>query len=291
MYWYLTVPGTATHKQETSNVALVLGRVDFSMSGKTVHIVFVILTICLVVQAYLGPKALSIQTERTVTGLFARKGNRRKSDDILSVEKGLVERGFNSIIGSDETGRGSVAGPVVAASCCVLADWSEYNAIAGVGDSKTLTPEERERIYAEVISKPGLYVWEVAQRTSKQIDDSNILMATMECFQESIEAVASKLPDDSVSYSIVDGKKSPKLSIKLPCRPWVKGDAEVYTVSLASILAKVTLDRLCSEWHQEYPEYGFDVNKGYATREHVEAIHRYGPCPLHRLSFKSLKGR
>lgn len=263
------------------------------MLNQGVYIVLVTLTTCLVSQAFL--LRLNVhpvrQNERLEWELFARKGNRRESDDRLAVEKGLVERGFTAIIGSDETGRGSVAGPVVAASCCVLADWSEYIAIPGVGDSKTLTPEDRNRIYEEILSEPDLYVWEIAQQTSKQIDESNILMATMECFRESIEAVAEKLPEDAVSYSIVDGKKTPKLSIKLPCRPWVKGDAEVYSVSLASILARVTLERLSLEWHQAYPEYGFDVNKGYATKEHVIAIHRHGPCPLHRLSFKSLKGR
>ena len=113
----------------------------------------------------------------------------------------------------------------------------------------------------------------------------------MSCFQESIEKVASGLSHEANAYGIVDGKKAPKLSIKVPCRPWVKADAEVYSVSLASILAKVSLDRLTEEWHNEFPEYGFNVHKGYATRDHIEAIHRYGPCRLHRLSFKSLKGR
>eukprot|EP00980_Cylindrotheca_fusiformis_P011059 scaffold2549_cov104-Cylindrotheca_fusiformis.AAC.2 len=233
-------------------------------------VLLTILTKCCFGQALVTAKVHLHQERESTAELYARKGNRRKSDDILAVEKGLVERGFTAIIGSDETGRGSVAGPVLAASCCVLTDWAEYIAIPGVGDSKTLAPEDRYRIYEEVVSKPHLYKWAVAERTNQQIDDSNILMATMECFKESIEAVASKLPDDAVSYSIVDGKKSPKLSIKLPCRPWVKGDAEVYTVSLASIIAKVTLDRLSLQWHDEYPDYGFDVNKGYATKEHED---------------------
>ena len=142
-----------------------------------------------------------------------------------------------------------------------------------------------------LVNNAEIYVWEVAERSSKQIDESNILVSTMECFQESIEKVAARLPDDVKAYSIVDGKKGPKLSIDLPSRPWVKGDLEVYSVSLASILAKVSLDRLAPHWHKEFPDYGFDVHKGYATRDHIEAIHRFGPCRLHRLSFKSLKGR
>jgi ribonuclease HII len=208
------------------------------------------------------------------------------------VEKGLNKRGFHPIIGSDESGTGSIAGPVIAASCCILTeDWSDYIPIDGVDDSKAVSPEERERIYEEVVSQPDVYNWEIAYRSNQEIDDVNILMATMECFKESIEKVTERLPEDHQAYSIVDGQKTPKLAVKVPCRPWVKGDAEVYTVALASILAKVSIDRLAAEWHATYPEYGFDVHKGYATRDHIEAIHRYGPCPLHRLSFKSLKGR
>jgi ribonuclease HII len=174
----------------------------------------------------------------------------------------------------------------------VLTDWSQYTPIDGVNDSKELSSAERERLYEEVVSNPDIYAWDIAQRSNLEIDDINILMATMECFKESIEKVAEKLPEDHQAYSIVDGKKTPKLSVKVPCsRPWVKGDAQVYTVSLASVLAKVSRDRLVKTWHEMYPEYGFDTHNGYAVRDHIEAIHRHGPCPLHRLSFKSLKGR
>lgn len=230
----------------------------------------------------------------STSALFGKIGkmNRQRKGDILGVEKSLAGRGFDAIIGSDETGRGSIAGPVLAASLCIrTSDWDNYTPITDVADSKTLEAKQRERIFEEVLSQPDLYEFSVAERSNEQIDNSNILLATMECFQESIEAVVAKLPEDSNAYSIVDGNKGPKLSLKVPCRAWVKGDAEVYTISLASILAKVTLDRMSNEWHEKYPEYGFDEHKGYATKEHIEAIHRYGPCPIHRLSFKSLKGR
>lgn len=230
------------------------------------------------------------KNSRFETKLWARQ-KARKSNDILAAEKSLNERGFHPIIGSDESGRGCIAGPVIAASCCILTDWGEYKPIDGVGDSKALSSAERERIYEEVVSSPHIYVWEIAQRSNKEIDDSNILIATMECFKESIEKVTEKLPEDHNAYSIVDGKKGPKLSVKVPCRPWVQADKDVYTVSLASILAKVSRDRLSKSWHETYPEYGFDAHNGYAVRNHIEAIHRHGPCPLHRLSFKSLKGR
>jgi len=216
----------------------------------------------------------------------------RNNDDMLWIEKDLKnDRGYFPILGSDESGRGSVAGPVLAVTCAILQDWDTYQPIPGVRDSKELTREERESIYEQIMSNKDIYIWSVAERSNVEIDNTNILLATMECFAESIEAVAAALPNTEYAYSIVDGKKSPKLSVDIPSRPWVQGDKEVYSVSLASIIAKVTRDRMAEKWHEEYPEYGFNIHRGYATPEHVEAIHRYGPCPLHRLSFKTLKGR
>jgi ribonuclease HII len=222
-----------------------------------------------------------------------RAKKRSKSDDVLWVEKALKkDRGFFPILGSDESGRGCVAGPVVAATCAIICDdWEDYTPIADVRDSKELLPKQREAIYDQVVASPEVYAWSVAERSNEAIDGSNILLATMECFKDSIEEVVAQLPDDHNAYSIVDGKKGPKLSIEVPSRPWVQGDKEVYSVALASILAKVSRDRMSKEWHRLYPEYGFDVHNGYATKDHVEAIHRYGPCPIHRLSFKTLKGR
>jgi len=209
----------------------------------------------------------------------------------MDVEKGLRKRDFSHILGSDESGRGCVAGPVIAATCCILQDLETYVPIEGVQDSKKLRPEDRQRIYDTIVSQPEVYAWAVAERSHADIDESNILLATMECFKDSIETVASTLGEDDAPYSIVDGKKAPKLSIKLPSRPWVKGDNEVYTVALASIIAKVTRDQMALQWQKDYPEYGFGVHKGYATAGHVEAIHKHGPCPIHRMSFKTLKGR
>jgi ribonuclease HII len=141
------------------------------------------------------------------------------------------------------------------------------------------------------MAHPEVYIWSVAERSNTRIDETNIMIASMECFKESIEQVALRLPNTQNAYSIVDGKKGPKLSIDLPSRPWVQGDKEVYSVALASILAKVTRDQMAEEWHVQFPEYGFLEHKGYATRDHIEAIHKYGPSPIHRLSFKTLKGR
>lgn len=279
-------------------------------------------------------------------GKYRRYNKSRKikldTDDILAYERSLInDRGFSYIIGSDETGRGSIAGPVMTASCCILtlanndgdftvADLSDLptvglitsnniNGSSGGGgnlikDSKQLSPDERERIYEVIVNNPQIYAFSVAQRSNTEIDGTNnILTSTMECFKDSTEELAqSKLfpyilsrqqqqqqqtqlkeNDNNKIYSVVDGKKAPKLltTPSFPCRPMVKADVQVYTVALASIIAKVTLDRMADEWHNNYPEYNFQENKGYATRAHIEAIHRYGPCPLHRMTFKSLKGR
>lgn len=216
----------------------------------------------------------------------------RNSNDVLWIEKELKrDRGHFPILGSDESGRGAVAGPVVVATCAIIQDYESYEPIPGVRDSKELSPDQREAIYEEVMSKKDIYVWSVAEKPSTDIDESNILVTTMDCFKNSIEECFAHLPDQENAYSIVDGKKAPKLSINVSSRPWVQGDKDVYSISLASILAKVTRDRMAEQWHQKYPEYGFNVHRGYATPGHVEAIHKHGPCPLHRLSFKTLKGR
>ena len=290
------------------------------------------------------------------------KRTRIDTDDILSYERSLItEKGYSYILGSDETGRGSIAGPLVTATCCILTltnidnengekkiiDDSELPTVgllppsddgSLIKDSKRLSPEDRERIYEAIVNNPQVYAFSVAQRSNTEIDDtSNIQLATMDAFQESIEDLAKNtvfpysfsrqqqngggssssnsgtvdfqdsttataststivIPDDwddCGCYGIVDGKKSPKISTlpSFPSRPMVQADKQVYTVALASIIAKVTLDRMFQEWHKEYPNYGFDQNLGYATKDHVEAIHKYGPCPLHRMTFKSLKGR
>ena len=213
-----------------------------------------------------------------------------KSISTRSVESGLHNRGFRYIIGSDEAGRGCIAGPVVVASCCLLSNTA--TSIQDVDDSKNLSVDERNQIHDEILAQPDVFAWTVAETSNLEIEESNILRATMDGFCDSIEALVEKydLPLNE-TYSIVDGKKTPKLSIPVPCRPFVKGDSKVYTVALASVLAKVTRDRIMMDAHKLYPAYGFDNHKGYPTRDHIQAIHTHGPCPLHRMSFKPLKGR
>lgn len=228
-----------------------------------------------------------------------RRTQHRKLDP-MEYEMSLKERGYNYIIGTDEVGRGSIAGPILAVSCCVLhPKVDEFCPIKFVTDSKELTQQQRQSIYEQIHNPHDTnnkyYKYSISQRSSKQIQETNILKATMECFQESIESLilTEKLPLDQ-TYAVVDGQSTPKLvngPTPIPCRPYVSADKNIYTVSIASILAKVIRDDAMVEASKLYPEYGFDVNKGYSTKAHIEAIHKYGPCPLHRMSFKPLQHR
>jgi|AntRauTorckE5430_2_1112549.scaffolds.fasta_scaffold26993_1 ribonuclease HII len=222
---------------------------------------------------------------------FATKKN------AVSVENNLYQKGYQYIIGTDEVGRGSIAGPVLSTSCCIFLQNFEgpIELIPGVNDSKELSEEERQIIFQKVLDQPSVYKFKCAQRSSEQIDQVNIMKATMECFQESIQdlILSEEIPLD-LAYAVCDGKSTPKLiggPTPIPCRPMVNADAKVYTVSLASIIAKVTRDRIMTEAHEIWPQYNFHLNKGYSTRDHVERVHKYGPCPLHRMSFKALKHR
>lgn len=225
------------------------------------------------------------------------------------------------MIGTDEVGRGAIAGPVLSASCCLFlhehqphlvlankddipkkatmsaaaAEENDEFLIKGVCDSKQISEAEREIIYQQVLEQPSVYKWTCAQRSPSDIDRMNIFKATMECFQTSIQnlILQENIPLD-LAYAICDGKSTPKLVggvTPIPCRPMVNADGKVYTVSLASIVAKVTRDRIMVEAHKEWPEYNFHLNKGYGTRDHIERIHKYGPCPMHRMSFKALRHR
>lgn len=230
---------------------------------------------------------------------MAKAGGGRKSKKKLSTlraEKDLYKRGYKFVIGSDEAGCGAIAGPVVAASCCILSESiHNFHPIIGVDDSKALTASDREQICQQVMSQPELYAIHVAEVSSNQIDSTNVLVATMNCFRQAIEGlVADKgfVPEET--YSIVDGKKSPKLvnCPGLSCRPYVKADSEVYSVAIASIVAKTVRDELMAkEMHEKYPHYDFARNKGYNSPDHLVAIHTHGACPIHRMSFAALKDR
>lgn len=187
-------------------------------------------------------------------------------------EQDLRGRGFRLIAGVDEVGRGPLAGPVVAAAVILPPGIR----LIGLDDSKKLTPVIRERLYEEILA--GAVAFYVSVVSEKDIDRINIYQASLKAMGE---AVAKLLP--APDYVLVDAVQIPEVSV--PQLPLVKGDGLSASIAAASVLAKVTRDRLMDSYDKEYPQYGFIRNKGYGTREHFEAICKYGPCPIHRVSF------
>ncbi|MFO7286130.1 MAG: ribonuclease HII [Gammaproteobacteria bacterium] len=182
-----------------------------------------------------------------------------------------------TIAGVDEAGRGPLAGPVVAAA--VVLD--RKRRIRGLKDSKQLDEDERTWLAREIRRKALAFA--VAHATPAEIDEINILQATLRAMERAIERL--RVVPDLVR---IDGNQLPRFEGRdrpFLLEPVIDGDEKVPAISAASILAKVCRDRLMRRWHRRYPMYGFDRHKGYATREHLEALARYGPCPIHRMSF------
>ena len=188
-------------------------------------------------------------------------------------EKAAVSSGFNTVCGVDEAGRGPLAGPVCAAAVILPTD----TVIEGLDDSKKLSEKKRERLYDEITEKAVAYC--VAYGTLEEIESVNILEATFIAMNRAIDGLKVK-PD----FAIIDGNRVPK-GIKIPCATLVKGDSKSMSVAAASILAKVTRDRLMLTYDEKYPQYNFKKHKGYGTKEHTELLKQYGPSPIHRLSF------
>ena len=188
-------------------------------------------------------------------------------------EKAAVNSGFSCICGVDEAGRGPLAGPVCAAAVIL----PEGTVIEGLDDSKKLTEKKREKLYD--IIKQTAVAYSVAYGTLEEIETVNILEATYLAMNRAIDGLTVK-PD----FALIDGNRVPR-GIKIPCETVVKGDSKSMSVAAASVLAKVTRDRLMLEYDKKYPEYNFKKHKGYGTKEHTELIKQYGPCEIHRLSF------
>jgi ribonuclease HII len=180
------------------------------------------------------------------------------------------------LAGVDEAGRGPLAGPVVAAA--VILD--DLQPIAGLADSKKLTARARERLFDEIRAKALCCC--IAEASVEEIDEINILHATMLAMKRAVEGLRLK-----PAMVQVDGNRVPMLNV--PAQAIVQGDAKVQAISAASILAKVHRDRLCVQLHEAYPQYGFDVHKGYATADHMAALQAHGATPVHRRSFAPVK--
>ena len=192
--------------------------------------------------------------------------------DWLEFEKEALAKGYKSVCGVDEAGRGPLAGPICA-SAVIL---PEGVIIDGVNDSKKLSEKKRESMF-DVIREQALS-YSIAYATVDEIEEINILNATMLAMRRAIDGL-----DIKADYAMIDGNKIPPLDIDAECI--VKGDAKSMSIACASILAKVSRDRLLYKYAEEYPMYGFDKHKGYGTKVHREAILKYGPCPYHRKSF------
>lgn len=192
--------------------------------------------------------------------------------DWLEFEKEALAKGYKSVCGVDEAGRGPLAGPVCAAAVIL----PEGVIIEGVNDSKKLSEKKRESLF-DVIREQALS-YSIAYATVDEIEEINILNATMLAMRRAINGLEIK-----ADYAMIDGNKIPPIDIDAECI--VKGDAKSMSIACASILAKVSRDRLLYKYAEEYPMYGFDKHKGYGTKVHREAILKYGPCPYHRKSF------
>ncbi len=190
-----------------------------------------------------------------------------------SYEKAAVTSGFKLICGVDEAGRGPLAGPVCAAAVILPEDLE----IPGLNDSKKLSEKKREQLFDIITEKALAYC--VAFGTLEEIEEKNILKATFLAMNRAIEGLEQK-----ADFALIDGNKIPD-GIKVPAAAIVKGDAKSMSIAAASILAKVSRDRLLMEYDQKYPEYQFAKHKGYGTKLHTDLIKEHGPCEIHRLSF------
>lgn len=193
--------------------------------------------------------------------------------NLKQIEKDLYEKGFKKICGIDEAGRGPLAGPVVIAGVIM----PEESMIEGVNDSKKVSEKKREKLYDLILEEAISY--SVAIIGQDIIDDINILNATKQGVTQVVEGLDIK-PDliivDALTHINTKG---------IPYESIIKGDAKCYNIAAASIIAKVTRDRIMRQWDEIYPQYGFISHKGYGTARHIAAIKECGLCPIHRRSF------
>lgn len=199
-------------------------------------------------------------------------------------EKKLWKKGFKKIACLDEAGRGPLAGPVVAAAVLIKPIRKirgKFGRIREFKDSKKLTPKKREEFYNLIAKNPAVE-WRVAKVSEKIIDKINIKNATELAMLRAVQKL--KIPPD---FLIIDGKflKNNKLK-NIEHKLIVKADEKVFSCILASIIAKVTRDRIMQKYHRKYPHYGFAEHKGYPTKYHLKMLKRYGPCKIHRRSFR-----
>ena len=189
-----------------------------------------------------------------------------------TLEKEYTEKGYLHICGVDEAGRGPLCGPVVAAACILPIDCE----IEGLNDSKKLSEKKREALFDVITEKAVSF--SIAQATVEEINELNILEATLLAMRRAIAGLS--IPAD---FALIDGNVF--RDFPLEGRPVIHGDAISPSIAAASILAKVTRDRMCLDLDREYPVYGIAKNKGYGSKAHMDALRTYGPAPIHRTKF------
>lgn len=194
----------------------------------------------------------------------------------FSLELAARHAGHWPVAGTDEAGRGPLAGPVVAAAVILDPD----HIPVGLNDSKQLTLKQREALFVEICATAHV---SIASSGPRHIDEKNILRASLDAMRRSVEALGIK-----ANYVLIDGRDIPA---NLPCpgKAVIKGDARSLSIAAASIVAKVTRDRMMSRADEFYATYGFGQHAGYGTAQHRKAIEEHGPCPLHRMSFRPLR--
>ena len=226
-----------------------------------------------------GVRRLALRERRRYRARMAEGRRRRRLRDL---EERFWQEGRLRVAGVDEVGRGCLAGPVVAAAVVLPPDAARAGELFDLDDSKVLDPETRARLRDEILGMA--LAWAVAQVAAEEIDRINILEASM----KAMRAALSRL-DPAPDQVLVDGARTPGSG--LPETAVVDGDARSLSIAAASVVAKEHRDRLMRDFHRQFPRYGFDSNKGYASPAHREALSRHGPCRLHRRTFSPLARR
>jgi ribonuclease HII len=202
----------------------------------------------------------------------------RRDAGLWACEGALRRRGFPLVAGADEAGRGACAGPLVVAAC-VLPD-GKRGQVPALNDSKLLTPAVREEVYAEVVKRA--LAWSVVVIPAADVDRHGLHVMNIEGMRRSIARL-----DPGPAYALTDG--FPVRGLTVPALAVPKGDATVACIAAASVLAKVTRDRIMVDMHSRWPEYEFATHKGYVTPVHAAALARHGPCPEHRFSYVNVR--
>ena len=188
------------------------------------------------------------------------------------LETALESEGYHAVCGVDEAGRGPLCGPVAAAACILPTGL----VIEGLNDSKKLSEKKRELLYDEIVKNAVAYC--VVLGSVEEINETDILSTTLHAMRRAIDGLQVK-----ADFALIDGNQTRGFTI--PCRAVVHGDATSPSIAAASILAKVTRDRLCAELDAAHPEYGIAKHKGYGTKAHMDALRKYGPCEIYRTKF------